>query len=446
MRIGDTASVRLSVKDRATPLSSSRVDVFVLDAHNRQAVTCTRVYGRLGLGVCTVVCAEEAFAVPASASRWSTVQAIVPNYSTEPDRYVDAMLELIDRYHPRIVLPGHDGSIDVLRSRRTDIERLTALPLASEQALDTAVSKAKTLSLARSLGIAVPRSVLVTGMECAASAIEDIGTPAVIKPLQSWVEQGGVGTRLTSELVTSVDGARRALERMLSSGCHALVQEWLPGRRDAVSLFYADDRVWARFAQTSYREFPALGGVSVLCESIPLLDDIVEPAEALVRAIGLEGCSMVEFRRDSRGRPVLMEINPRIGGSVALAVRSGVNFPKMVYDWALGYPLMEPDTYQTGRRLRWLAGDIWNLKTTFNYQGLPDVLPGRQAITTFFLDFLRRPSALDLVDLTDPRPAGVELKRSLVIPYRQKLRNAQLERRAARAERAKHVEKVVSTK
>lgn len=437
--------MQLSVKNGARPPSSSRVDVFVLDAHQRQAVTCTRVYGRLGLGVCTVVCEEDAFAVPASASRWCTAQATVPNYSTEPDHFVDTMLELIDRYHPRVVLPGHDGSIDVLRSRRTDIERLTALPLASEQALDIAVSKAKTLSLAHSLGIAVPRSVLVTDTQCIASAIEDIGTPAVIKPLHSWVEQGGVGTRLTSELVTSVDGARQGLERTLSGGCHALVQEWLPGRRDAVSLLYAHGRVWARFAQTSYREFPALGGVSVLCESIPLLHDIVGPAEALIRAIGLEGCSMVEFRRDSRGSPVLMEINPRIGGSVALAVRSGVNFPKLVYDWALGHPLMEPGAYQIGRRLRWLAGDIWNLKTTFNYQGLPDVLPGRQAITTFFLDFLRRPSALDLVDLTDPRPAGVELRRSLVIPFRQKLRKAQLKQRAARAERAKHVEKVVRT-
>ena len=192
-------------------------------------------------------------------------------------------------------------------------------------------SKARTLSVARSLGIAVPRNRHVADMKDAANAIADIGLPAVIKPFRSWVNNSGVGAHLTSEPVTTVDGAHQALERILSQGSHALLQEWLPGRRDAVSIFYAQGRVWARFAQASYREFPALGGVSVLCESLPLLDDIVQPAEALVREIGLEGCSMVEFRRNAQGRPVLMEINPRIGGSVALAVRSGVNFPNMHY-------------------------------------------------------------------------------------------------------------------
>ena len=29
---------------------------------------------------------------------------------------------------------------------------------------------------------------------------------------------------------------------------------------------------------------------------------------------------MVEFRRDRQGQPVLMEVNPRMGGSLALAI------------------------------------------------------------------------------------------------------------------------------
>jgi predicted ATP-grasp superfamily ATP-dependent carboligase len=440
-------SVRLSVQDRATSPSSSHIDVLMLDAHNRQAVSCARVYGRRGLGVGLVGCEQDAAApVPAFASQWCSVRAIVPDFSTHADAFVDALMALIDRYHPRMVLPGHDGSIEAVRSRRAELERVTALPLATERALEVAVSKERTLSLARSLGIAVPRDRHVVDMEDAADAIADIGLPAVIKPFRSWVNNGGTGAHLTSEPVTTVEGAHRALERVLSRGSHALLQERLPGRRDAVSIFYAQDRVWARFAQTSYREFPALGGVSVLCESLPLLDDIVQPAEALVREIGLEGCSMVEFRRDAQGRPVLMEINPRIGGSVALAVRSGVNFPNMLYDWATGQPLTEVKTYRTGRRLRWLAGDIWNLKATFNYQGLPDVPRGGQAVATFFLDFIRRPSALDPIHVRDMRPAFVELHRTLVMPYQEKLKRMRSKRRAARAARAQHAGKVVTTR
>ena len=112
-------SVRLSVHDRATSPSSSHIDVLVLDAHNRQAVSCVRVYGRRGLGVGLVGCEQDAAApVPAFASQWCCVRAVVPDFSTHADAFVDALLALIDRYHPRMVLPGHDGSIEAVRSRR----------------------------------------------------------------------------------------------------------------------------------------------------------------------------------------------------------------------------------------------------------------------------------------------------------------------------------------
>src|SRR6266851_319636 len=161
--------------------------------------------------------------------------------------------------------------------------------------------------------------------------MREVGLPAVLKPDESWVERGGKGVRLSPNIVRTVDEANQVYEHVLEKGGHAMIQQWLPGRREAVTLFYAAGQFWARLAQVSYREWPVLGGASVLCETIPLLPDITGDAERLVRAIDLEGCSMVEFRRDQRGRPALMEVNPRMGGSVALAIAAGVNFPQLLY-------------------------------------------------------------------------------------------------------------------
>ena len=44
----------------------------------------------------------------------------------------------------------------------------------------------------------------------------------------------------------------------------------------------------------------------------------------------LDGCSVVEYRRDREGMPVLMEVNPRMAGSVGLAVTCGVDFPGLL--------------------------------------------------------------------------------------------------------------------
>jgi hypothetical protein len=170
-----------------------------------------------------------------------------------------------------------------------------------------------------------------------------------------------------------------------------------------VSLLFAEDRVWARFAQVAHRMYPPLGGSSVLRESISLPSDIAQAAERLVRSIGLEGYSEVEFRRDAEGRPMLMEINPRLSASVEIAVRAGVDFPALLYAWAAGSGLRGVDAYRVGVRMRWLGGDVMWLKATLASQGLPDALPARDALAVFVRDSIR-PAGYDYLDLADLRP------------------------------------------
>jgi predicted ATP-grasp superfamily ATP-dependent carboligase len=393
----------------ATLMSDQMIDVLLLDAEVRQTLACMRTYADAGLLVGALACESEAWWAPSLQSTRCELAAVAPDYGRDPSGYVDVLLDVAIGAAPRLIIPAHDGSIEAVRARREEIENIAPLALGSEEALDIAVSKARTLALATELGVAVPRSVRVRSMDEVALAIAEVGLPAVIKPEQSWVERDGAGTRLSSEAVRTVDEAKRTLEWVLRSGGEALVQQFLPGRREAISLFFAQDRFWARVAQVSHRDWPVLGGVSVLCETIPLLPDITAPSEALVRAMGLEGCSMVEYRRDVDGRPVLMEVNPRMGGSVALPLRAGVDFPQLLWDWKTGEPLTDQTSYRVGRRLRWLAGDVWNLKCVWDSQGQTDVPQRGRATATFLLDFLRPANKLDIVDRGDLRPAIAEM-------------------------------------
>jgi predicted ATP-grasp superfamily ATP-dependent carboligase len=334
----------------------------------------------------------------------------LPDLEQDRDAYVDAVLQLVDTCAIGMVLPAHDGSIEALRRRRNEFTGRCALPLASDRALDLAVSKERTLGLAAALGIPVPASLPV-GEPCdLRAALAEVGLPAVLKPVQSWVVDGnGTGTRLTSVLVQDLDEAAKTLAWMRSCGGSVLVQPWLPGGREACSLFYADTRVWARFAQKSHREWPALGGVSVLCESVSLDARIAEWSEALIRAIGLEGCSMVEFRRDREGQPVLMEVNPRMGATAALAVRCGVDFPGLLYAWGTGEELQAVEGYRVGRRVRWLVGDLWYLTSALTAGRSPEVPSRTRALGAVLADFVLRPSHIDVWSWRDPRPALTEL-------------------------------------
>jgi predicted ATP-grasp superfamily ATP-dependent carboligase len=324
-----------------------------------------------------------------------------------------------------MVLPAHDGSIEVLRRRRNDFGSCV-LPLASDPALDIALSKPRTLALASDLGILVPDSVTVSDPADVADAGKVTGYPAVLKPQTPWVtDADGRGTRLVSHLVATDDEAKRGLEWLIEAGgTSALLQPWLPGSREAVTLFRADGRIWARFAQVSHREHPVLGGATVLCESIPLAPDITESSERLVDAMDLDGCSMVEFRRDRDGRPVLMEVNARMGSSVALPVRAGVDFPSLVHDWATGRELQPIVNYRIGERLRWLAGDLWYLNTAFARHPWPDVPAPTRAVKTVLSDFVVRPSRLDRSSVTDPMPVLAELHHAVRVHALPKVRRA----------------------
>jgi predicted ATP-grasp superfamily ATP-dependent carboligase len=346
-------------------------------------------------------------------SRFCDFGSSLPDLGDDAAAYVAGVLRMLDEHPARLLLPAYDGTIQALRLRRHEIEQRTALPLASEAALDIAISKSRTLAIGAELGLNVPRSIAIVDQRDLAPALEHVGLPAVLKPLESWVEREGKGVRLSPNVVRSVDEAQDEFEHVLELGGRALIQPFLPGKREAVTVLYADGRVWARMAQRSYREWPVLGGASVLCETIPPLQDITSDAERLVRAIDLEGCSMVEFRRDHEGRPVLMEVNPRMGGSLALAIAAGVNFPWLLYDWKVNGRLSRVGDYRVGRRLRWLAGDVWNLKCTFEMQGHPDIPPPLTATTTFLRDFVRPGNTLDGVELGDMRPVVAELNKML---------------------------------
>ncbi len=147
----------------------------------------------------------------------------------------------------------------------------------------------------------------------------------------------------------------------------------------------------------------------MLRESIPLLPDLYDPAVRLVQEIGLDGVCEVEFRRDATGRPLLMEVNARLAGTIENALHSGVDFPLLLWQWATGQPVTSLAGYRIGVRTRWLHGDLRWLRDNQRRIGRPDSVSRTRALSSFAAEFLRT-RHLDCVDWRDLRPALAELR------------------------------------
>jgi predicted ATP-grasp superfamily ATP-dependent carboligase len=401
----DSDSITSSRLNTGQSLHETEIyDVLVLDAALRQSLATVRSLGRHGLRVAVAEVAnvlEESPYVPAFSSRWCRHAQIMPAFKQDTDQFSTHLKHFLQSTTAHVVMTASDGTLAVLRQHREELERCTRVALAKEEALAVAVDKEQTLAIAERLGIAVPRGVTLSTTDEVAEAVREIGLPAVVKPVESW--QVGQGVRLICQLVTTQEEAHRVVEELTYCGGPVLFQQFLPGRREAVNFLYANGEMYARFAQWAKRTQPPLGGTSVYRQSIALPQDIGEQAERLVREIELEGYSEVEFRRDAHGKPYLMEINPRLSASIEVAIRAGVDFPYLLYQWACGERLLPVEGYRTGCWMRFLEGDLRATLQSIKQRGRPGVTSPLQAIAEFAAAFCV-PASYDYVDWKDPQP------------------------------------------
>lgn len=392
-----------------SPLSTQHVayDALVLDGKLRQSLATVRSLGSRRLRVAVLETADSGGA-PTFSSRWCRQRFICPA-SQGTDAYLTYLEEVLDRTDARVLISSSDATIALIRRHRERLERRVRIALAKEPALSTVINKEQLLVIAKQLGVGVPHTVTVGSVSEVAAALHEIGLPAVVKPVESWSWDGQQGSRIVPQLVATPDEARRAVEELTRFGGVTLFQEFLSGRRESLSLFYANGEVLARFAFWGKRTYPLLGGIYALRQAIDFPPDTGEQAERLVREIGLEGYAQVEFRRDAAGKPYLMEINPRLNMSIAHAVSAGVDFPYLLYQWANGEQINRVKNYRAGGWMRHLEGDIRATAAAVRERGRPGVPSPARAIFDFCLSFFI-PMRYDYVDWRDPLPAWTATK------------------------------------
>jgi predicted ATP-grasp superfamily ATP-dependent carboligase len=386
-------------------------DVLILDASNKQSLACVRSLGRIGLRVAVGECATECDAAESALSfrsRYARHSLVLPDVATDADAFAAEVVSFVRDHQIHVVIPTNDGAITAIAPYREQLAALgCTLALASDATLAIANDKDRTLEVAERLGIPYPRSMRIDRLDDLPAVMDAFPFPFVLKPTVSFPRDAPVRLQVI-EVIDEVE-AISAVQTYLSSGSAVLAQEWASGRREGVSLFMVDGEVRAACGHVAYRTSPALGGASVLRESIPLLPDLYEPAVRLVQEIGLDGVCEVEFRRDAAGRPLLMEVNARLAGTIENALHSGVDFPLMLWEWAAGHTVPESTDYRIGVRTRWLHGDMRWLRDNQRRVGRPDSVSRTRALATFAAEFLRT-RHFDCVDWRDLRPALAELR------------------------------------
>ena len=170
--------------------------------------------------------------------------------------------------------------------------------------------------------------------------------PVIVKPRR------GSGSRGVDVVVSASDLVGRALSEDM------MVQELLPGEEYSVDVLAdASGRVRAAVPRVRQR---VDSGVSVAGYTV-VDDELQSFATRVVEALGLPFVSNVQVRRDRLGRPALLEINPRVPGSLALTVAAGVDMARLAVDTLRGRPLANTVPHRAVAMVRYLADHVVEL-------------------------------------------------------------------------------------
>jgi carbamoyl-phosphate synthase large subunit len=225
---------------------------------------------------------------------------IVP--SVHEPNWLDALNNLIVEQNIHYVYPAHDDAVLAI----TENSHMIKAKIVSSPIKTCRIARSK-LQTYKTLVDVVP----VPRIYDNASTIAEY--PVFIKPD---IGQGSEDVHIVY--------SKEQLLRQLGTGKNYIITEYLPGDEYTVDCF--SDRVRGLLFCGGRKRKRTRSGIAMSC---PLAKDSLfhEYAEAISKKIEFHGAWFFQLKRDQNGVLKILEMAPRIAGTMALNRVRGINFP-----------------------------------------------------------------------------------------------------------------------
>lgn len=289
----------------------------------------------------------------AGYSRWVSWRHDVPPPEQGLEDYLSALKVAISERAYAVVLPASDADLLALSLLRDEIP--AAVPCGGHSGVLRSLDKLELVRAAASVGIPVPATA-----EAGEAEIDRWGYPALVKSrLHAPLARAGGPSRLEARAVATPEEASRRASEIRDAGGAPLLQERLPGRLMAcTAVVDRDRRIIARVGQVAERTWPSGVGISSRARTVDVGERTWDRIAALLRELGWLGLAELQFIAPDDRDPLLIDLNGRFYGSLALAVGAGVNLPAIWASVAVGDHPGPAAPVRLDVRYQWLEGDL----------------------------------------------------------------------------------------
>ena len=259
--------------------------------------------------------------------------------------------KIIEKERPDALLPTLGGQTALNTAMALDKQGVldkygVEMIGANAEAIDKAEDRRLFREAMTRIGLAAPKSGLAHNREEAPAALEHVGLPAIIRPSFTL---GGTGGGIAYNREEFVEIVKRGLDASFAR--QMLIEESVLGWKE-FEMEVMRDKADNCVIICSIENFDPMGvhtGDTITVAPVQTLTDkeyqIMRDASiAVIREIGVEtGGSNIQFAvNPDNGRMVVIEMNPRVSRSSALASKAtGFPIAKIAAKLAVGYTLDE---------------------------------------------------------------------------------------------------------
>ncbi len=327
----------------------------VSSSHTRKALVFIRALGEAKINVWTL--GDSFFCV----GFWS--KFCRKYFVTKKNRFFDAKINRLiatknteDKF---VFCPMEEEDIVWLYDNKNILHNKIRYLIPPKKSFNIAVSKSLTAVFAFEQGIDTPETFSFENLEEFKHKLKNIDCDNyIVKPNKG---RGSLG------IVYGSNFFRTDWDKHWNKFGNLLIQERIDSSGFGFGvgmLFDQNSECIARFVHKRQQQFPNSGGPST--DRIGIKNDyLLNKSAELLKKLDWVGFAMVEWKHDpAQNKYFLLEINPRTWGSMALAVKSGVNFPLLYFKLCLEEKVKAILDYKTNMRSKWtFPGDILRFLT-----------------------------------------------------------------------------------
>ena len=269
-------------------------------------------------------------------------------FATDPN-FVDAILSLCRRKNIHAILPLVTKELIPLSQRRNEFELAGAKLLVSPaSSLEVANNKSSLYEFLQWRGIAVPAFKVVETIDQFKAAVSALGYPAKPICFKPSVSNGSRGFRIITNQINELDLLFKYKPnstyisfndavRILSSGTfpELLVSEYLPDEEYSVDCLANMGQAVLVLPRLRKR---MINGISVEGEFVKE-DSIITYCTQIIKELQLHGNIGIQVKKSATGQFLILEINPRVQGTIAAALGAGINLPVLAVKQELSLPV-----------------------------------------------------------------------------------------------------------